>query len=212
MTYEEYNKIYVNLNKEEYNQVVELVDYLNSLKTYEEFEKELPENPTQEDIESIAKKAGKEFDVMKIADVAYFTDEQVLLYRDLYKNSGQTFSRGDSKLKSKSLVKRMKNIKNIYELLDLYDKRNSLNLNNEYLNSTIVRFTNININKEGYFLEILPMNYLESLLMTYVRHQQFEKENDKFAIRKIKNILKNGNLDFDKVAYPVYDDIIKLLN
>lgn len=203
-----------NLTKAEFDNVVKIVDYLNSLKPYSEYTEAMKKATTDEEKNEIAKDASLQFNPKKIEDLTYFNNDQVLLFKELYANcSSKTFVKKDEVITDPAFIELFKGIKNIHDHVHFFKQRVKNDISNDKLNKTVSRFVSVNIVNEGYFIEILPVNFLEGLIVSYTKYHMFIDEKDRHLKREIKNLVKNSKLTIDEELYgKIYEDFKELLN
>lgn len=212
MKYKDITEKY-DLTKAEFDQVIKLVDYLNSLKPYSSFEEAMDKAETDEDKAKIAKEASEEFDGSKLKEATYFSNDQVLLFKYLYEHHAGTFVKEDEVITDKSFNELFKGIKDIHQHVKFFKDRTKNDISNEQLNKTVVRFISVNVVKDKYVIEIIPANFLEGLMVSYTKHHMFIEDKDRPLKREIKNLLKNSSLTFDEALYgKIYESFKELLN
>lgn len=201
------------LTKSEFEQVTKLVDYLNSLKPYSSFEEAIDKAENEEEQAKIAKEASDYFDGSKLKDTTYFTNDQVMLFKELYKDSGATFVKLDEVITDKSFNEIFKGVKDVHQHVKFFKDRTKNGIDNSKFNKTVVRFVTVNIVKDKYVVEILPANFLEGLLVSYTKYHTFIDDKDRGLKREIKNLLKNSNLTFDEKLYgKVYESFKEIID
>lgn len=205
-------EIKLRLTSKEIKEVEELVEGLNSIKTYSDYEEEMKTVETEEEKKEIMDKASKEFNPKILEKAIYFSNDQVLLFKEKYAYHGLTTVKSDV-VEDKLFIHKFKRIKNIKDHLEFYKKRNSNNIKNDDFNKTVVRFISVNIVNDKYVIEILPANFLESLIISYTKYHMFKDDKDENIKKEIRNILRNSKLKVDEnIYFNILDDFKKLIS
>lgn len=200
------------LTSKEIKEVESLVEYLYSVKKYSDYEEEIKSAETEEEKKEIMDKASKAFDFKNLEKSIYFNNEQVLLFKQKYIYHGLTKVKSDV-VEDKLFIHKFKMIKNVKDHVEFYKKRNSNNIKNDDFNKTIVRFVSVNVVNDKYVVEILPANFLESLIISYTKYHMFKDDKDENLKKEIRNILRNSKLKVDEdIYFNILDDFKKLID
>lgn len=200
------------LTKAEFDTVIKITDYLNKLDYYDLME-EMDKAGDDQTRADLVKKASERFDATKIAETTYFTNDQVLLFKELYENHGKTFVKKDVAISDEAFKDKFSKIKDINGHVNFFKDRMKNNVSNEQLNKTVARFVSVDISNGKYKVEIIPVNFLEGLMVSYIKYHMFIEDRNRHIKREIKNILKNSKLTFDEENFgKMYENFKTLLD
>lgn len=194
---------------EQFKEIKSIADAVKTLKPLSKLEEEIN---AVDDIDSKNKiycdDALVKGNILK--SVMLFSDNQLKLLKELIPSTNYVLREDIVDLdKSKKIM----SIKNIHEHLNFYRNREKHGFTKKDLDRTLIRLVNINCdNNDNYSISVIPLNYLESLFYSYIRHHQFVDDNDKNLKKEIINITRNSNLFFDKELHKgIYEGTMKLL-
>lgn len=208
------------LKKSQIKEVFELAEYLNTTRPYSHFIKVLDDAKekgelTRELEDEIKQQAEEELDLIKILPAIGFNNEQCLLLKEKseeFKKTNPNFPRLNIVIRDKELADNRKLLEIIYkmkigprEYIDFYKNRSLYGFTKDQLNSTYMRLVTVNTVENEYQIDILPTNFLESLLITYIQYHNFIDSKDKNLKKEVSNFIKNSKMDFD---HKLYKDIL----
>lgn len=209
------------LLKQEKKEVMNVIAYLKTVKTYASFNEKMDEalkSGNKELQESIAKEAYEAFDDEKLIPIIFFNNDQMKLFKEeiskLDNIKSHIFIKEDTSdeiLRNDNLMRHIVKLQTVKDYVDFYKNRMIYGVTKKQLNSTMMMFVSKNTTKDYFNIEVFPANFLESLFIAYFRHHQFIDSNDKELKKEILNLVKNSKLDFDHSLYPFFNDILKLL-
>lgn len=207
------------LTESQYKDVLDLVEHLDSLKNISQLDKEIEEAETEELKEELKKYADTQIEGALIEKAAFFTNEQVLLFKEAYKNASDATYVDTNKtdmLKNDFFVKLLKEAKSIEGFVKIFKDRKELGLTNKDFNGTVIRFVFLFAHNDRWTVELIPMTYLEAMFVNYLKYHAFIDSKNSHVKKEVRNIIRNSNLDFDnnKMKHDgksLYDIVSELL-
>lgn len=208
------------LTDEQFQEVFDLVIHLNSLMSISELDKEIEEAETEEHREKLKAYADTQIRGDIIEKAAFFTNEQVLLFKDTYEAASDATYIDKNKtdmLKNDFFVKLLKEAKSIEGFVKIFKDRKELGLTNKDFNGTVIRFVFLFAHNDRWTVELIPMTYLEAMFVNYLKYHAFIDSKNSHVKKEVRNIIRNSNLDFDnnkmkhegKSLYDIVSELLK---